>query len=72
MARITPIPLDQIDPELVEQYGDSPLVRLFSHRPVWTRRYLDEHRPTMVEGTIERETKELVRLLIAEYTRCKT
>ncbi len=72
MSRIRTLSDAEMDPALLDRTSpDSALAQTLGHRPNWLIRYLDEHQPTMLEGTIERETKELVRLLIAQYTRCK-
>ncbi len=73
MSRIRRLSDNEIAPALADRVGTgSGLAQTLGHRPDWAIRYLDEHQPTMVDGTIERETKELMRLLIAQYTRCKS
>jgi hypothetical protein len=79
MARISSVPLENIDPRLQEimreydnELGGSGFVRVLAHAPQVFTRFIDFYFPLVTEtrGSVDIKLTELVRLKVAEKNDC--
>lgn len=79
MARLSPIDLEALEPDVAEAFEraeaagrDTTQPRIFAHRQDMFDRYFAFYRRAHEEGVVEPELKELVRLKIARLNDCFT
>ncbi len=77
MARIRPVPREELDPATREAVArleaggrDSEMARTLAHLPGLFRRYFAFFYPAHEEGVVETRVKELARLRVAQLNDC--
>ncbi len=79
MAHVSPVPFEQIDPEVQQimqtydkEYGGSAFLQAFAHVPEVFKSFVNYYFPLIFEtrGSIDMKLTEMVRLKVAERNDC--